>query len=664
MTENINKNDNATSADMASTDSTVKTQKTRRFNRPKAKANTSVNEVTTANTEVATPAVAPNTSTEVAPTETKKKTGGNSRPQRKPRSKAVADAADANSIKTTSTPAVTTVRNSKDTHSKLSIIPLGGLGEIGKNMTAIRYGNNIIVIDAGMSFPDEELLGIDLVIPDISYLIEQKQYVRGIFITHGHEDHIGALPYVLRELDVPVYAGKLPCGLIKNKLKDHRLGNINLNEVVPGDMINCGPFKLEYIRVSHSIPDSFAIAIHTPIGTILHTGDFKVDLSPVDDQPIDLPRFAALGSEGVLALLADSTNVEKSGYTPMEKTVGEKLEGIFATAKGRIVLTTFASNIHRVQQSIWAAEKFNRKVAFVGRGMVNVSTIARELGYLKSKAGTIVELEETKKMPDNKVVILTTGSQGETLSGLSLMSQDEHRQVHLRPTDRVVISANTIPGNEKMVGKMVDNLYRHGVEVVYGSGLGIHVSGHASSEELKLILSLVRPKYFIPAHGEHRMLHRHANLAQSLGVSEKNTFIMENGQVLELNKRSGKITGKVPSGRVLIDGRGVGDIGTSVLKDRKLLSSDGIVVVVMSVDRATNTLVGKPEITTRGFVFEKENEDILEQSRQKVVQTWERFAADEYNASAIKGSIRGTLSKYLYDKTGRRPILVTMIVEA
>ncbi|MDD4571872.1 MAG: ribonuclease J [Clostridia bacterium] len=551
----------------------------------------------------------------------------------------------------------------QNSSGKLTIIPLGGLGEIGKNMTAIKYGNNIIVIDSGMSFPDDELLGIDLVIPDYTYLLENKDIVRAIIVTHGHEDHIGAIPYMLKDLQVPIYGAKLTLGLLEGKFKEHRLGNVSLNPVKPRDTINIGPFKVEFIKVSHSIPDSLAVAVHTPVGILLHTGDFKVDMSPIDGEVMDLRRFAALGEEGVLVMCADSTNVERDGYTHSEKSVGTNLENIFRGAKGRIIVTTFASNVHRVQQIIWAAEYAGRRVAIVGRGMVNVATIAVELGYLSVKRDTFIDIDEINKLPDDKIVVITTGSQGESLSGLTRMAVDEHRQIHIRPGDLVVISANAIPGNEKLIARTVDNLYRHGAEVIYGSSAGIHVSGHASAEDLKLMLNMVKPKYFIPVHGEYRMLHSHAKLAENLGIPKENIFVMEIGNVLELSPSKGKITGKVPSGRILIDGFGVGDVGTAVLKDRKQLANEGIVVVNIVFDHKLGQIISGPQIISRGFVFEKENERLMKMAEEKVLQTWSRFAVDNNDIAGIKGSIRGNLGKFFYDRTGRRPIILPVIME-
>jgi len=545
---------------------------------------------------------------------------------------------------------------------KLSIIPLGGLGEIGKNMTAIRYGDTIIVIDGGMAFPDDDLLGIDLVIPDYSYLLENRDLVKAIVLTHGHEDHIGAVPYILKDMKVPIYGGKLTLGLLAQKFKEHHLSDISMNVVEPRNIIPIGPLKMEFIRVAHSIPDAMAVAIHTPIGVVLHTGDFKMDMSPVAGEPMDYRRLAALGDKGVLVMLSDSTNVEREGYTASEKTIGQSLENIFRSANGRIILTTFASNVHRVQQAIWAAESCGRKVTVVGRGMCNVVGIATEMGYLTFEKGTMIEVEDLNKYPPDQVLIITTGSQGEQLAGLTRMSLDEHRQVRLLPGDMVVISANPIPGNELLVSRTIDNLYRHGAQVIYGSSWGVHVSGHASSEELKLMLNLARPRFFIPAHGEYRMLHRHAMLAQNLGMNKDNIFIMENGQVLEVSRYKAKLSGKVQSGRVLVDGFGVGDVGASVLKDRKQLANEGIVIVALVVDEASGTITVGPEILTKGFVFEKENDHLLDEAKGKVQEVFQNVCKDYCDAAALKSGIRSTLGRFFYDHIGRKPIVLPMVM--
>jgi ribonuclease J len=468
---------------------------------------------------------------------------------------------------------------------------------------------------------------------------------------------------VLKDLKVPVYGSRLTMGLLKGKLKEHNLGSGNLHDVSAGDTITAGPFKVEFIHVSHSIPDSMALAIHTPVGVCLHTGDFKIDMSPIDNQFMDLTRISELGQEGVLLLMADSTNVERPGFTASEKSVGQSLDTIFLNATGRLIVTTFASNVHRIQQAIWAAERIGRKVAVVGRGMNNVVSIANELGYLKVKANTFIDINDIKKYPDRKLVILTTGSQGETLAGLTRMSTGEHRQVHLHPGDLVVISANPIPGNEKMISRTVDNLYHMGVDVAYGRSLGIHVSGHASQEDLKLIFNLVRPKFFMPVHGEYRMLCEHGKLATHMGLPAKNVFIMENGQVLELSARSGKVNGKVHSGQVLIDGRGIGDVGTTVLKDRKQLSNDGIVIASIVIDRYECRLNSVPYIFSRGFVYEKGNDTIFREAEKRIVSIVEGMSSKDYNQSALKASIKQAIARLCFERTGRKPIIVPIINE-
>jgi ribonuclease J len=546
---------------------------------------------------------------------------------------------------------------------KISIIPLGGLGEIGKNMTAIKYGNSILVVDGGMSFPDDDLPGIDLVIPDYNYLLENRNMVKAFVVTHGHEDHIGGLPYILNDLPVPVYGGKLTLGLIKSKLEEHNINGINLAEVKNRDMVQIGPFKVEFIRVSHSIPDSFALAIHTPAGIIVHTGDFKLDMSPVDNQFMDLARFSELGEQGVLLMMADSTNVERPGFTASEKVVGQTLETTFLGATGRIIVTSFASNVHRIQQVIWAAEATNRKVSVVGRGMTNVMDIAMDLGYLQIKPDTLVDISEITSYPDNKVAILTTGSQGESFAGLTRMSQGEHKQIKIRPGDLIVISANAIPGNEKTVAKTIDNLYRRGAEVMYGRGLGIHVSGHASIEDLKLIFNMVKPKFFMPVHGEYRMLCAHGKLAEKMGVPQDNIFLLENGEVLDLTQKEGKINGKVHSGRILIDGLGVGDIGTAVLKERRQLSNDGIVIANIVMDKQHGRSIAEPYLVSRGFVYERDNDLIISEAEQIIQNICDEYLGKNYNLPAMKNHLRSAIGKYLYEQTGRKPIILPIIME-
>ncbi|MCF8011958.1 MAG: ribonuclease J [Clostridiales bacterium] len=549
--------------------------------------------------------------------------------------------------------------------SKLSLIPLGGLGEIGKNMMAVKYGENILLIDCGLMFPEEDLLGIDVVIPDITYLLENKELLKGIVLTHGHEDHIGALPYVLKQVDTPVYGTTLTLGILRGKLKEQNLnGQARLNTVKPRDMVQVGPFKVEFIRVSHSIPDAVGLAIHTPIGTIVHTGDFKLDQTPVDGEVTDYYRFAQLGEKGVLALLSDSTNVERPGYTMSEKTVGHTFDETFRQSEERILVATFASNVHRLQQAITTAHRYDRKVAVVGKSMVNVVNIANELGYLQIPEGVLIELDEAKKLPRHKVVILTTGSQGEPMSALTRMATGDHRQVEIVPGDTIFISATPIPGNEKLVTRVIDQLFKHGSQVIYESLSGIHVSGHPSQEELKLMLNLVRPKFFMPVHGEHRMLIKHAELAQEMGVPSNRIFVAENGHVIEFTRKSGRMAGKVASGRVLVDGLGVGDVGNIVLRDRKHLSQDGILIVVITINRKTGMIMAGPDIISRGFVYVRESEALIEEAKKRVSTALDKYPSKKMSEwSALKSQIRDALGKFLYEKTRRRPMILPIIME-
>lgn len=548
---------------------------------------------------------------------------------------------------------------------KLSLIPLGGLGEIGKNMMAVRFGENILVIDCGLMFPEEEMLGIDVVIPDITFLLENREFVRGVVLTHGHEDHIGALPYVLRQLKVPVYGTKLTLGLLNGKLKEQNLaGDVVLHTVKPRDNVQIGPFKVEFIRVSHSIPDAVAIAIHTPLGVVLHTGDFKLDQTPVDGQVTDFHRLAQLGEKGVLVLLSDSTNVERPGFTMSERYVGNTFDETFRQTTERIIIATFASNVHRLQQAIQTAHKHNRKVAIVGRSMVNVVNIAFELGYINIPNGVLIELDEANRLPRHKVVILTTGSQGEPMSALTRMAFSDHRQVEIVPGDTIIISATPIPGNEKLVARIIDQLFKQGARVIYEKISGIHVSGHPSQEELKLMINLTRPKFFVPVHGEYRMLIKHAELAKDVGIAEDKVFVAENGQILDFTRRSGRIAGKVTAGKVLVDGLGVGDVGNIVLRDRKQLSQDGILIVVVTLNRETGMLMAGPDIVSRGFVYVRESEGLLEEAKIKVKCALDKcFDRGAYEWSSIKSQIRDALGKFLYEKTRRRPMILPIIME-
>ena len=548
--------------------------------------------------------------------------------------------------------------------NKVQIIPLGGLGEIGKNMTAFRYGDDMIFIDAGLMFPEDAMLGIDLVIPDISYLIENQDKLKGIFLTHGHEDHIGALPYVMKQIDCPVYGTALTLGILEGRLKENGVSSENCRIIKPGDKITAGAFKLDFIRVNHSIPDAIAIAINTPIGTIIHTGDFKIDHTPVDGQVTEFNKFAEYGDRGVLALLADSTNAERPGFTPSEKMVGKTFDDEFRYAKNRIIVATFSSNVHRIQQVIDAALKYDRKVAVIGRSMVNVVNIAKELGYLKAPEGEIIDIDETHSYTPDKIVIITTGSQGEPMSALTRMAMNDHKKVDIMPGDTVIISATPIPGNEKLVSRTIDHLYKLGADVIYEKSNGVHVSGHASQEEIKLMHNLVRPKFFIPVHGEFRHLIKHANLAQSLGMPKENIVIAENGSVIELTKNSIGINGKVPAGKVLVDGLGVGDVGNIVLRDRRQLSQDGIMIVVVTIDKENCHVVSGPDIVSRGFVYVREAEGLMDEAKDKVQLALEKCEENGVSEwSAIKSTVRDSLGRFLYERTRRRPMILPIIME-
>ena len=548
--------------------------------------------------------------------------------------------------------------------NKVQIIPLGGLGEIGKNMTVFRYGDDIILIDAGLMFPEDDMLGIDLVIPDITYLLENKDKVRAIFLTHGHEDHIGALPYVLKNLDVPVYGTALTLGILQGRLRENGVSDENLVTIKPGDRISTGAFTLEFIRVNHSIPDAVSIVIKTPIGTIIHTGDFKFDQTPVDGQVTQFNKFAEYGDAGVLALLADSTNAERPGFTQSEKMVGQTFDDEFRYARNRIIVATFSSNVHRIQQVVDSAVKYNRKVAVIGRSMINVVNIAMELGYLNIPEGVLIDIDETNNYSANQIVIITTGSQGEPMSALTRMAMNDHKKVGIMPGDTVIISATPIPGNEKLVSRTIDHLYRLGADVIYEKSNGVHVSGHASQEEIKLMHNLVRPKYFIPVHGEYRHLIKHAKLAKDLGMPSENIVIAENGSVIEITKNGIGINGKIQSGKVLVDGLGVGDVGNIVLRDRRQLSQDGIMIVVVTIDRETCHVVSGPDIVSRGFVYVREAEDLMEEAREKVLYALDRCEANGVSEwSLIKSSIRENLGRFLYERTRRRPMILPIIME-
>ena len=548
---------------------------------------------------------------------------------------------------------------------KLKIISLGGLNEIGKNLTVYEYGGDIVVVDCGMGFPDDDMYGIDVVIPDVSYLIKNQNKVRGIFITHGHEDHIGALPYVLRSLNAPIYATRMSAGLIRLKLEEHRL--LDKTKIITceaGDVIKAGKFTVEFIHVNHSIADAVAFAIKCPVGTCVHTGDFKIDATPIQGGMIDLARLGQLGNEGVLALLADSTNVERPGYTRSERSVGNSFDALFKGCEERIIVTTFASNVDRLQPIIDVAARYGRRVAVTGRSMENAMKVSTELGYMNIPDGVLMDLNQIKSLPKNRVCIITTGSQGETMSALSRMAFSTHRQVDILPGDRIIISASAIPGNEHSIGNVINELYRKGAEVIYDKLEGLHVSGHACQEELKIMHALLHPRFFIPLHGEQRHLQAHARLAQSLGMDAKNIFISDIGKVLELTKATCKWGGTVPAGKILVDGTGVGDVGSVVLRDRKHLAQDGMLVVVVNLSSEDGSVITGPDIITRGFVYVKESENLMEELRVIAAHAIDRcLAGGTRDWSALKANIKSDLSGYLFKTTKRNPMILPVIME-
>ncbi|MDF2644684.1 ribonuclease J [Paenibacillus sp. V4I3] len=556
---------------------------------------------------------------------------------------------------------------SKKNIDKLLIFALGGVGEIGKNMYCVQYANDIIVIDSGLKFPEEDMLGIDIVIPDIGYLTENRDKVRGIIITHGHEDHIGGLPYVLKHLNVPLYATKLTMGLIEAKLKEaNLLGTTNRILINSESVLSLGVLTATFFKTNHSIPDSVGVALDTPEGVVVHTGDFKFDQTPVNDQYADLHRMAEIGKKGVLALLSDSTNAERPGYTGSERSVGVEIEEVFRKAKQRVVIATFASNIHRVQQVFDAAAATNRKVTVIGRSMVNVVSIASELGYLHIPDGMLIEPEEVNKLAADRVVILSTGSQGEPMSALTRMARSTHRKIDILPGDTVIIAATPIPGNERYVGRTVDELFRIGANVIYGPGsvTGVHVSGHGSQEELKLMLNLMKPKYFIPIHGEYRMLRQHAILAESVGIPKEDIFMCDIGDTVEIQNGVARKGSKVQSGNILIDGLGVGDVGNIVLRDRKLLSQDGILVVVVTLSKQDGKILSGPDIISRGFVYVRESEGLLEEANRIVTNTLTKLMNENVNEwASLKTNVKDVLGRFLYEQTRRRPMILPIIME-
>ncbi len=548
--------------------------------------------------------------------------------------------------------------------SLLRTIPLGGLGEIGRNMLALEYERHIIVIDAGLMFPEEEMLGVDLVLPDVTYLIERKDRVLAFLITHGHEDHVGALPYVLPRVPAPVYGSRLTLGLVRHKLREHHLlDQSDLREIRAGDLVELGPFKVEFIHVAHSFPDTLALAIETPVGMVVHSSDFKMDQTPVDGRPTDVARLSHFGDRGVLLLMSDSTNAERDGFTPSERTVGEAFHDIFARCSGRIIITTFASNIYRIQLAINTAARHKRKVAVVGRSMVNNVGIAQELGYLRLPSDTLIKVQDINKEPDEHVVILSSGSQGEPLSALTRIAALEHPQVKLKPGDTVILSATPIPGNEELVYRTINNCYKHGARVLYPARNPVHASGHANREELKLMLNLVKPRYFIPVHGEFRHLAHHAELARDLGMSKESVITVDDGNVVEFGDGSPHLGQKVPAGYVFVDGLGVGDVGSVVLRDRRVLSQDGIFIVIVTINKDTGQVVSDPDLISRGFVHQQTSDGLLELARHQVVKTINKMSHGSAESQMVKNAIRDAMSKLLYEQTRRRPMIIPVVVE-
>lgn len=548
---------------------------------------------------------------------------------------------------------------------KVKIIPLGGLGEIGKNITVIECDDEIVVIDCGVAFPDEEMYGVDLIIPDITYLKNNVEKIKGIFLTHGHEDHIGALPYVLKEINVPLYGTKLTIGIVKTKLEEHNiLSEARLNNVEPGDIVSFKKLKVEFIRNTHSIADSCSLAIFTPVGIILHTGDFKIDYTPIDGQKMDLQRISNLGKEGVALLMADSTNVERLGHSLSEKSIGLTLDRIISKARGRVIVATFASNIHRMQQIVDASFKNNRKVVFNGRSMENISKVAMELGYLHIPDSKVISIDDLKNYENDKITLITTGSQGEPMASLARIAFSNHRKITIEPNDTFIISASPIPGNDKLISRVINQLFRKGADVIYEDLEDVHVSGHAYQEELKLIHTLVHPKYFMPVHGEYRHLKHHGDLAENLGMKKNNIFILETGNVLELTKNECRKEGKVRTGAIFVDGLGVGDVGNIVLRDRRHLAQDGMLTIVVAIERDTLSIVSGPDVITRGFVYVKESEDLINKVKELSVNELERcLSMGVIEWYVLKGNIKKTVENYIYETTKRRPTIIAIIME-
>lgn len=555
--------------------------------------------------------------------------------------------------------------DSRLSNENVKVIPLGGLGEIGKNITAIAYEEEIVVIDCGISFPDEEMYGVDLVIPDITYLLDNAEKVKGIFLTHGHEDHIGSLPYILKQLNVPVYGTRLTLGIVENKLREHNmLSDCKLNRVEAGEVVRIKKLSVEFIRNTHSIADSCCLAIHTPLGVIFHTGDFKVDYTPIDGKVMDLERISTLGKQGVLLLMADSTNIERKGQTISEKSIGKTLEKIISKAEGRVIVATFASNIHRMQQIVNASIEYNRKVAFSGRSMENISAVAMELGYLHIPETCLISVDNINNYPNEQVTIITTGSQGEPMAALARIAFSSHRKIQLAPKDLFIISASPIPGNGKLISKVINQLFKKGADVVYEALEEVHVSGHAYREELKLIHTLVHPKFFMPVHGEYRHLKHHRDLAVKLGMEDSNIFTLDTGDILELSKDEARILGKVRTGNVFVDGLGVGDVGNIVLRDRKYLAQDGMLTIVVTIERESYSIIAGPDIITRGFVYVKESEALINEAKEIVRNEIETCLKNEIlEWQVLKNCMKKSMEKYLYEKTKRRPIVLPIIME-
>ena len=646
-----------------------KTRRTNRTTRRTTKAETKLNE--SAKTVAKSEVKEKNKDVEKSSRNTRKTSSRNTRKPREKRENKIKENTEPKDLVVRGENAIVERKTTKKHENifkkpKLKIIPLGGLHEVGKNITVFEYDDEIIVVDCGLSFPEDDMLGVDLVIPDITYLKRNEEKIKGLIITHGHEDHIGSVPYLLKQIDIPVYAPKLAMGLIRNKLEEHRiLRSSTLIEVTQGQKIKFGKyFEVEFIRSTHSIPDSVMLAIKTPVGTILHTGDFKVDYTPIDGKIMDLGRIAELGNEGILALMSDSTNAERKGFTMSESSIGPVFDELFEGCTKRIVVATFASNVHRVQQIVSSAVKYHRKIAVCGRSMINMITTAKDLGYIDCPDDIFIDIDTMSTYNDEQLVIITTGSQGETMSALTRMAAGDHRKVKITPNDLVIISANPIPGNEKSVSKVIDDLMQIGAEVVYSALADVHVSGHACQEEQKLIFSLSKPKFFIPVHGEYRQLRAHAETAQMMGIPAKNIVMMENGKVLEVDENEIKFNGMVPNGRVLVDGLGVGDVGNIVLRDRQHLSQDGLIVIVLTMDSSTGEVVAGPDVISRGFVYVRESENLMDDVKNVVrheIRKCEEKGIRDW--ATIKSTVRENLRDYIFTKTKRNPMIIPIIME-